>query len=135
MAATHDEIKSVTHAIRQDLKGTGELGDGQNFTKHAASNWTETQKKQTKNYPPGQVLEFHRATKRIQKHEALEVIRADESGITARRANGQDVQITARQVKAFSVFEKDVWRSLLATSCCSKPTAKRKVSRPPTANL
>jgi ATP-dependent exoDNAse (exonuclease V) alpha subunit len=107
VAATHDEIRSVTHAIRQDRKRAGELGHGETFVRHTALNWTEAQRKQAKNYQPGQVLVFHKATKGIQNNEALEVVSADKTAVTARRPNGQGVQITARQVPAFAVFEKD----------------------------
>ena len=135
VAATHDEIKSVTHAIRQDLKRAGELPEGHNFTKHTALIWTEAQKKQIKHYRPGQVLEFHKATKDIQRNEALEVVRADQKSLTARRSNGQDVEITARQAKAFSVFEKKILRKFpWVTSSYCKRTGKTKLSRPQTGN-
>jgi ATP-dependent exoDNAse (exonuclease V) alpha subunit len=42
----------------------------------------------------------------VNKNEALEVVKADKKGITARRSNGQDVQLTSRQAQAFGVFEK-----------------------------
>jgi conjugative relaxase-like TrwC/TraI family protein len=63
VAATHDEIKSVTHAIRQDRMRTGELRPGDTFVQHTALNWTEAQKKQTERYQPGQILAFHKAVK------------------------------------------------------------------------
>jgi conjugative relaxase-like TrwC/TraI family protein len=106
VAATHDEIKSVTYAIRQDRKRDGELKQGELFSQHTALNWTEAQKKQTKNYQPGQVLAFHKAVKGVAKNEALEVVVANRAGITARNAAGQTVQITGKQAKAFGVFEK-----------------------------
>ena len=106
VAATHDEIRSVTHAIRQDLKSSGELKQGNLFTQHTALNWTEAQKKQMKNYQPGQVLEFHKAVKGVAKNEALEVLSADKGGILARKTDGGEIKITARQAKAFGVFEK-----------------------------
>lgn len=106
VTATHDEIKSVTHAIRQDRQRAGELAPGETFVQHTALNWTEAQKKQLKNYQPGQVLEFHKAVKGVSKNEALEVVSADKSSITARKATGQDVTITARQTSNFAVFEK-----------------------------
>ena len=55
VAATHDEIKSVTYAIREDRKQRGEIAEGDQLTRHSPLNWTEAQKKQTKNYRPGQV--------------------------------------------------------------------------------
>ena len=106
VAATHEEIKSVTHAIRQDRQRSGELGEGARFSQHTALNWTEAQKKQTQNYRPGQVLAFHKALKGIAKNEALEVVVADLSAITARKANGETLTITGRQARSFGVFEK-----------------------------
>ena len=105
VAATHDEIKSVTHAIRRDRKRAGELTQGKTFTQHTALNWTEAQKKQTKNYQAGQVLRFHKAVKGVAKNEALEVV-SGKSGITARKASGETITVSGRQAKAFAVFEK-----------------------------
>jgi conjugative relaxase-like TrwC/TraI family protein len=106
VAATHDEIKSVTYAIRQDRQRVGELSKGETFVQHTALNWTEAQKKRTKNYQPGQVLEFHKAVKGVAKNEALEVVSADKSAITVRKANGETLKISGRQAKSFGVFEK-----------------------------
>jgi hypothetical protein len=106
VAATHDEINGITHAIRENLKRTGALNPGETFQKHMALNWTEAQKKSAKNDQPGQVLEFHKAVKAIAKHESLEVVSADASGIVARKADGQTVKVTMRQAKAFAVFER-----------------------------
>jgi ATP-dependent exoDNAse (exonuclease V) alpha subunit len=105
VAATHDEINGITHAIREDLKRTGALKPGEAFQKHSALNWTEAQKKSAKNYQPGQVLEFHKAVKGIARHESLEVVSADTNGIIGRKVDGQTVKVTMRQAKAFAVFE------------------------------
>ncbi len=107
VAATHDEIKSITYAIRQDRRRAGELAGGQTLQQHTALNWTEAQKKQMKNYQPGQVLEFHKPVKGIAlKNESLEVVSADKHGITARKANGNTIKITGKLVKSFAVFER-----------------------------
>src|SRR5450755_3817089 len=106
VAATHDEIKSITHAIRQDRKGAGELASGETLTQHSALNWTEAQKKQAKKYRPGMLLEFHKAVKGVDKNETLEVVSAGKTGIVARRASGETVTLTAKQAKAFGVFER-----------------------------
>lgn len=107
VAATHDEIASITYAIRQDRKAAGELGEGETFAKHKSLSWTEAQKKQTKNYQPGQVLVFHKAAKHMAaKNEALAVVSANKKAVTARRENGTTVQITGRHAKVFDVFEK-----------------------------
>jgi len=106
IAATHNEIMSITHAIRTDRKAAGEITQGELFTNHTALNWTEAQKKQLNKYQPGQVLEFHKAVKGVAKNEALEVVSADKSGVTARKENGESVRLTTKQTKAFGVFEK-----------------------------
>lgn len=106
IAATHDDIKSVTHAIRQDRQRAGELAKGETFSQHTALNWTAAQKRQTKNYQPGHLLEFHRAVKGVQKNESLEVITADKTGVAARKCSGEMVRITPRQVNAYGVFER-----------------------------
>ena len=41
VAKTHDEISSITYAIRSDRKRAGEIADGEQFVKHSALNWTE----------------------------------------------------------------------------------------------
>jgi hypothetical protein len=106
VAKTHDEISSITYAIRSDRKRAGEIVDGEKFVKHTALNWTEAQRKQMGKYQPGQVLGFHKAVKGIAKNEALEVVSGDKRGVTARKTNGETLMITSRQVKAFGVFEK-----------------------------
>jgi conjugative relaxase-like TrwC/TraI family protein len=106
ITATHNEIKSITHAIRTDRKAAGELAQGELLTNHSALNWTEAQRKQLHKYQPGQVLEFHKAVKGVGKNEALEVVSANKSGITARKENGKAVRLTTKQTKAFGVFEK-----------------------------
>lgn len=107
VAATQDDIKSITFALRSDRSSKGELGVSERFTHHTAMNWTEAQKKQAKNYQPGQVLEFHKAVKGIAKNEALEVVKAHSGQITARKLDGTNVQLSSRHVKAFAVFEQE----------------------------
>jgi ATP-dependent exoDNAse (exonuclease V) alpha subunit len=104
---THDQIASITHAIREDRKAHGEIGEGREFEKHRALDWTEAQKGQMKRYQPGQVLTFHKDVKGIAKNESLEVISAGKDGIRALKANGQEVTLTTKQSAAYGVFEKE----------------------------
>lgn len=106
VAKTHEELSSITYAIRQERKSAGEIECGEAFIKHSPLNWTEAQKKQTKNYQPGEILVFHKAVKGISKNEVLEVVNAESTAITARKQNGETVKITGKQAKAFGVFEK-----------------------------
>jgi conjugative relaxase-like TrwC/TraI family protein len=104
---THDQIASITHAIRADRKAHGEIGEGREFEKHRALDWTEAQKKQMRRYQQGQVLTFHKAVKGVAKNESLEVISAERDGVRARKANGQDVTLTGKQAGAYGVFERE----------------------------
>jgi hypothetical protein len=108
IAATHDEIKSITYAIRQDRKRAGELSPGETVTRHVNLNWTEAQKRRVKNYKPGQILEFHRAVKGVARHESLEVVSVDtRAGVVARNSNGKTVNLSQRQAGAYHVFERE----------------------------
>jgi conjugative relaxase-like TrwC/TraI family protein len=107
VARTHDQIASVTHAIRADRKAAGELGEGLEFEKHRALDWTEAQKKQIKRYQKGQILTFHKSVKGIAKNESLEVIGASKEGVKARKDNGQEVTLTSKQSAAYGVFERE----------------------------
>jgi ATP-dependent exoDNAse (exonuclease V) alpha subunit len=105
-ASTHDEIKSITHAIRQDRQRAGEIDRGETLQRHEALNWTEAQKKRCQQYRPGMLLEFHKAVNGVEKNETLEVVSARKTGIVAARASGETVTLTAKQAKAFGVFER-----------------------------
>ena len=123
VAATHDEIKSVTYAIRQDRKRAGEMTEGERFTQHAPVNWTEAQKKQMKNYQPGQVLAFHKAVKGIAaKNESIEVVSATSMALRPAAPTGKPSTSPANQqgVRASSKSRK--LRCLPATSCFCRPT-------------
>jgi len=107
VAATHDEIKSITYAVREDRKREGELAEGQKFVQHTALNWTEAQKRHPNNYKPGQILKFHRAVKGIEKNSVLEVVSGDRAGVVARKRDGETVLLlTRRQAGAYGVFEQ-----------------------------
>ena len=95
---THEEIGRITHAIRGDMKQDGELERGMVFERHAPLQWTEAQKKDLSNYQEGQILQFHRSSHGISKHEALVVERANASHIVARDQHGICLLYTSRCV-------------------------------------
>jgi conjugative relaxase-like TrwC/TraI family protein len=105
VCATHQEIDRVTEAIRNQRKSAGELGEETTVTRHVALNWTEAQKRDTRNYAPGQVLEFHRGMKNIAKSEVLEVERVEGNKVIARNAQGEQRVVTSRQSDCYSVHE------------------------------
>lgn len=106
VAATHEEIDSITQAIRVERIKTGELGDSVSTERHVALNWTTAQKNDFRNYQEGQILKFHRPVKGVAKHESLEVERVEEGRIIARNSKGEERQFTTKQVKAFDVYER-----------------------------
>ena len=103
---THEEIDRVTTAIRTARKSSGELGESVTFQRHLSLNYTTAQKSDPRNFQAGQILEFHRGVKGVAKHEALEVIRTEARQIVARNAQGQERTFTARQARAFEVYQR-----------------------------
>ena len=135
VAATHNEIKSVTHAIRTDRKAAGEIMQGEWFTNHTALNWTEAQRRQMHKYQPGQVLEFHKAVKGVAKNEALEVMSADRSGITARKTKRGISSLYDQTDEGFRGVRKAGtrdfgWRQVIV----AKATGTTGISKPQMAN-
>jgi ATP-dependent exoDNAse (exonuclease V) alpha subunit len=50
VAATHEEVGRLTHAIREDQKQHGQLSGGVVLDRHVPLQWTEAQKKDIANY-------------------------------------------------------------------------------------
>lgn len=106
VCATHEEIGSVTHAIRHERKRAGELGEDVRLERHVALNYTTAQKSQPRNFREGQVLAFHRPTKDVNRNETLAVVRVEKGKVVARRENGLECELTAKQAKGFEVYER-----------------------------
>jgi hypothetical protein len=75
------------------------------FDRYASLQWTTAQKQELSNYQEGQVLQFHRDTKLAKRHESLEVVRVGPESLVARRETGEEVNISPKQTRAFSVYE------------------------------
>jgi len=105
VAGTHAEISQLTDAIRQDRKDGGELGISQSFDRYVSLQWTTAQKQELSNYQEGQVLQFHRDTKLAKRHESLEVVRVGPESLVARKETGEEVSISPKQTRAFSVYK------------------------------
>jgi ATP-dependent exoDNAse (exonuclease V) alpha subunit len=106
VAGTHAEISQLTDAIRQDRKDGGELGISQSFDRYVSLQWTTAQKQELSNYQEGQVLQVHRDTKLAKHHESLEVVRVGPESLVARKETGEEVNISPKQTRAFSVYER-----------------------------
>jgi conjugative relaxase-like TrwC/TraI family protein len=106
VAATYAEISQLTDAIRQDRKEHGELGVGHSFDRYVSLQWTAAQKQELSNYQEGLVLQFHRDTKLVKRHESLEVVRVGPESLVARKETGEEVSLSPKQPRAFSVYER-----------------------------
>ncbi len=106
VAGTHAEISQLTEAIRQDRKERGELGVGHSFDRYVSLQWTAAQKQELSSYESGLILQFHRDTKLAKRHESLEVVRVGPESVVARKENGEEVTVSPKQTRAFSVYER-----------------------------
>ena len=106
VAPTHEEIGRLTQAIREDLKQRSVLGAGEILQRHIPLQWTEAQKKDISNYQPEQVLIFHRASRGIEKHEALTITGISGSNIHAMNERGLEKSVSLTQARSFSVHER-----------------------------
>jgi len=106
VAPTHQEIATITAAIREARKAAGELGSPAAFQRHVPRNYTTAQKADPRNFEPGLVIEFHRSVKGIEKYEALEVTGIESVRILARNAKGAEISILPRHARAFEVYER-----------------------------
>ncbi len=106
VCATHEEIGNVTEAIRVERQRAGELGESARVERHVPQNYTTAQKSEPRNFREGQVLVFHRATKDVDRNEALEVVRVEKQKIVARDGAGAERELTAKQAQCFEVYER-----------------------------
>ena len=106
VAATHEEISHITDAIRRDRKEHGELGVGHSFDRYVPLQWTAAQKQDLSNYQEGLVLQSHRNTKLAARHESLEVVRVGPESLGARKGTGEEISISPKQARTFSVYER-----------------------------
>jgi conjugative relaxase-like TrwC/TraI family protein len=106
VCATHDEIASVTDAIRASRKETGEIGVGVQLTRDVSLNWTTAQKGDFRNLQPGQVLTFHSAADGISKNDSVEVLSVGDGAATVRDSRGHTKEIKAKDARSFEVCER-----------------------------
>jgi len=106
VCATHEEIGNVTEAIRAERKRSGELGESARMDRLVPQNYTTAQKCEPLNFRAGQVLVFHRATKDVDRNEALVVVRVGKHNIVVRDRAGMERELTSKQAKCFEVYER-----------------------------
>jgi conjugative relaxase-like TrwC/TraI family protein len=107
VSPTWAEIDAVTEKVRARLKADGAIGQHEeSVTVFDSLSWTNAQKKNVRQYEPGQRLRFIRKTKRFDRGETAEVVATVENGLHVRRADGSELDfIPASAAAAFDVGE------------------------------
>jgi hypothetical protein len=107
VSPTWAEIEAVTDKVRAALKADGAVGEHEETVPVFDSlSWTEAQKKNARQYEPGQRLRFVRRTKKFDRGETVEVVATIENGVRVRRPDGTEVDfIPATAAASFDVGE------------------------------
>ena len=106
IAPTHAEGDVVTKQIRETLKENHVLGqDEREFKVLKNLQLTEAEKQQPENYKQGDIVAFHQNSKGIKAGKKLEVLNADEAGLSARDVSGLFYNVALSEAKKFTVFE------------------------------
>ncbi len=107
VSPTWAEIEAVTEKVRETLRVGHQIGqDEQMFHVFDSLSWTEAQKKNARQFEPGQRLRFLRQIKKFERGETVEVVATIETGVRVRRADGTEVDfIPASAAASFDVGE------------------------------
>jgi len=107
VSPTWAEIEAVTDKVRETLKAVGAVGEHEETVPVFDSlSWTEAQKKNARQYEPGQRLRFVRQTKKFDRGETVEVVATIENGVRVRRPDGTEVDfIPSTAAASFDVGE------------------------------
>lgn len=107
VSPTWAEIDAVTEKVRATLKADGAVGQHEEAVMVFDSlSWTEAQKKNVRQYEPGQRLRFIRKTKRFDRGETVEVAAVVDNGLRVHCAVGTKVDfILTSAASSFDVGE------------------------------
>jgi conjugative relaxase-like TrwC/TraI family protein len=107
VSPTWAEIDAVTEKVRAKLKTGGAIGQHEEaVTVFDSLSWTGAQRKNVRQYEPGQRLRFIRKTKRFDRGEMMEVTAVMENGLRVRCPDGTEVDFMPTSAAAcFDVGE------------------------------
>lgn len=106
VAPTHAEGEIVTERIRETLKENHIIGqEDRTYTVLKNRQLTEAEKHQPENYQQGDILAFHQHSKGVKAGKKLEVLHADETGVSASDTGGLAYLIGFSEANKFSVHE------------------------------
>lgn len=107
VSPTWREIAQVTTRLRDALKSNQRLGaEDATLWVHHGLKWTRAQKRELKNYRPGQTLHFHSSTRNVRSGETLLIETVTPTAIEAQRADGVRVSLSRKQADCFDVGER-----------------------------
>ncbi len=100
VGTTNREGEQITARLREELKSRGKItGEERQFPSRLATNWTDAQKRDSRNYAPGMVVEFHKAVPGVRRQEngKRETVGGFERGETALVLEGGARVVLARR--------------------------------------
>jgi hypothetical protein len=105
IAPTHKEGDRLTGELREALKERGQIGTVEHAVKsRRATQWTDAEKRDARNYEPGMVVEFYQNAKGGFKRGETAVVASD--GVTLLRQDGSKATLPA-EAKHFQVYRVD----------------------------
>jgi conjugative relaxase-like TrwC/TraI family protein len=104
VAPTWEENHRLTDSIRAGLQARGQLaGEATAFRVHDSLRWTKQQKRNIRNYVPGQVVTFTLRSGRWQAGESARVARVEHGQLFVTVRDGAEHRLDLRQANKFDV--------------------------------
>jgi conjugative relaxase-like TrwC/TraI family protein len=118
---THREADYLTQKIRTALRQRGQIrGAEQTIPARRPTNFTDAEKRDSRNYDPGMVVEFHKAVPGIRqsvkgkrdtaggfKRGEIAVVAKGGNGVTLTRLDGSAAELPAAYADRFQVYRAD----------------------------
>lgn len=106
ISPTHEQGEQVTAAIRQQLRRAGRLGKKEVVVSQLTNlNLTEAQKRDWRNLPLGQVLQFNQHAPGIKRGSVWSVAESSEEGVMIRSQDGQVRPLPQGRSANYDVFQ------------------------------
>jgi hypothetical protein len=104
VAPTWEENHRLTDSIRAILLARGQLaGEATAFSVHDSLRWTSQQKRNVRNYAPGQLVTFTLRSGRWQAGESAQVARVEHGEVFVAVRDGTERRLDIRQANKFDV--------------------------------
>jgi len=118
---THREADFLTEKLRTALRERGQIrGEEQTIPTRKPTQWTDAEKRDSRNYDPGMIVEFHKAVPGIRqsvkgeretvggfRRGEIAVVAKGGNGVTLTRLNGSAAELPAAYADRFQVYRPD----------------------------